>query len=478
MATTYIHFTEEQKDQARRTDLRSFLLGQGEKVERSGSEYKWNHGGEKITIRGNLWFNQYEPDSGGGDAIAFAREFYGLDFPEAVKFLLEQQGVVILPQKDVPAKEKKPFALPAKNEDMRRVYAYLLKARFLDREVVNAFVRAGLLYEDSEYHNAVFVGVDENGIARHAHKRGTYSDSGFKGNVDSSNPDYSFHHIGKSNRLYVFEAPIDMLSYISLHKENWKEHSYVSLCSTATYGAMHILKTNPQIDTVVTCLDHDSAGIEGNYRLKEEILRLGAYTVSAEQPRFKDWNEGLKSEHGIKPIPGTEHPGLVRMKTLCQDLAIAFTGDRCPKYPLDELREQYQKLKQLSMDRPMDVIGQSSEMAGIAFLLGQKQFASLEKSYTVQQYEKILLRLYAPHHDRIGYKARIAEIGERLEEIGQAFQKNEILPESAQMEQIKNTLSLSVDCLRLYAYVEREQIESQRRKSPCQTEPSPMAMQQ
>ena len=47
MATTYIHFTEEQKDQARRTDLRSFLLGQGEKVERSGSEYKWNHGGEK-----------------------------------------------------------------------------------------------------------------------------------------------------------------------------------------------------------------------------------------------------------------------------------------------------------------------------------------------------------------------------------------------------------------------------------------------
>ena len=71
MATTYIHFTEEQKDQARRTDQRSFLLGQGEKVERSGSEYKWNYGAEKITIRGNLWFNQYNPE--GGDAIAFAR---------------------------------------------------------------------------------------------------------------------------------------------------------------------------------------------------------------------------------------------------------------------------------------------------------------------------------------------------------------------------------------------------------------------
>lgn len=478
MATTYIHFTEEQKDQARRTDLRSFLLGQGEKVERSGSEYKWNHGGEKITIRGNLWFNQYEPDSGGGDAIAFAREFYGLDFPEAVKFLLEQQGVVILPQKDVPAKEKKPFALPAKNEDMRRVYAYLLKARFLDREVVNAFVRAGLLYEDSEYHNAVFVGVDENGIARHAHKRGTYSDSGFKGNVDSSNPDYSFHYIGKSNRLYVFEAPIDMLSYLSLHKENWQEHSYVALCSTATYGAMHILKANPQIDTVITCLDHDSAGIEGNYRLKEEILRLGAYTVIAEQPRFKDWNEGLKSEHGLEPIPGTEHPGLQRMQGLCKDLSSTFTGCKCLKYPLDELQKRHCRIRELKQNDWEELFMQSYEMAGIAFLLGQKQFASLEKSYTAEQYGKILFRLYAPHHDKIGYKARISEIGDRLGEIRQAFQKNEILPESAQMEQIKNTLSLSVDCLRLYAYVEREQLEMQRRESSCQNESSSMAMQQ
>ena len=361
---------------------------------------------------------------------------------------------------------------------MRRVYAYLLKGRFLDREVVNTFVRVGLLYEDAEYHNAVFVGVDENGIARHAHKRGTYSDSSFKGNVDSSNPDYSFHYIGKSNRLYVFEAPIDMLSYLSLHKENWQEHSYVALCSTATYGAMHILKANPQIDTVITGLDHDSAGIEGNYRLKEEILRLGAYTVIAEQPRFKDWNEGLKSEHGLEPIPGTEHPGLQRMQGLCKDLSSTFTGCKCLKYPLDELQKRHCRIRELKQNNWEELFMQSYEMAGIAFLLGQKQFASLEKSYTAEQYGKILFRLYAPHHDKIGYKARISEIGDRLGEIRQAFQKNEILPESAQMEQIKNTLSLSVDCLRLYAYVEREQLEMQRRESSCQNESSSMAMQQ
>lgn len=46
------------------------------------------------------------------------------------------------------------------------------------------------------------------------------------------------------------------------------------------------------------------------------------------------------------------------------------------------------------------------------------------------------------------------------------------------MEQIKNTLSLSVDCLRLYAYVEREQLKMQRRESSCQNESPSMAMQQ
>ena len=48
-----------------------------------------------------------------------------------------------------------------------------MKTRFLDKEVIDEFVRKGLIYEDKEYHNAVFVGLDENGVARHGHKRGT-----------------------------------------------------------------------------------------------------------------------------------------------------------------------------------------------------------------------------------------------------------------------------------------------------------------
>lgn len=55
------------------------------------------------------------------------------------------------------------------------------------------FVHRGMVYESADYHNAVFVGYDENGIPRHAHKRGTGSESTYKGNAEGSDPRYSFH---------------------------------------------------------------------------------------------------------------------------------------------------------------------------------------------------------------------------------------------------------------------------------------------
>ena len=86
MSTKYVHFTDEQKEQARQTDLCELLRSQGEKLKRSGSEYEWRDGSQKVTIRGNLWFHQY--DQQGGDAIDFVRRFYDKDYPEAVEYLL------------------------------------------------------------------------------------------------------------------------------------------------------------------------------------------------------------------------------------------------------------------------------------------------------------------------------------------------------------------------------------------------------
>ncbi|NBH15856.1 hypothetical protein D3Z36_17310 [Lachnospiraceae bacterium] len=107
---SYTHFTEEEKEKARNTDLVSFLRHRGETLKRSGSEYEWKSDSGKVTIRGNLWFHQYERE--GGDAIGFVQRYGNLTFPEAVECLLSEQGIVInRSHEESELKEKKPFAL-------------------------------------------------------------------------------------------------------------------------------------------------------------------------------------------------------------------------------------------------------------------------------------------------------------------------------------------------------------------------------
>lgn len=219
MSTKYVHFTDEQKEQARQTDLYELLRSQGEKLKRSGSEYEWLDGSEKVTIWGNLWFHQY--DQQGGDAIDFVRRFYNKDYPEAVEYLLDGCKGTLTVSPPIDRRPPKPFELPPRNDNIQRVYVYLLSRRGLDRDVVYTFAHRQMIYESAQYHNAVFVGFDQHGIPRHANMRGTGSESTFKGNADSSIPEYSFHWTGRSKYLLLFEAPIDMLSFISMHKKNW-----------------------------------------------------------------------------------------------------------------------------------------------------------------------------------------------------------------------------------------------------------------
>lgn len=287
MATRYIHFTEEQKARARQTDLAELLRGQGEQLKRSGKEYEWRDGGAKVTVRGNLWYHQYEQV--GGDAIDFVRRFYHKSYPEAVEYLLGNGSGTLLASPPV-EKETRRFELPPKNENMRRVYAYLLSRRGIDREVLNTFVQEGLIYESADYHNAVFVGKDKNGVPVHAHKRGASSESSYKGNVTGSDPRYSFHWDGKSRQVYLFEAPIDLLSFISMHKEDWQAHSYAACCGVSDQVLWQMLKDNPQLQTICLCLDNDEAGQTANRRIADKLLAQNIQTRIL-VPIHKDWNE-------------------------------------------------------------------------------------------------------------------------------------------------------------------------------------------
>ena len=287
--SNYIHYTQEQKDRARTTDLADLLQRQGEHLKRSGAEYQWRDGSNKVTIRGNLWYHQY--DQVGGDAIDFVRRFYNKDYPEAMEYLLNGYGGTLTAAPPV-KKEVKEFEMPQRNENMRRVYAYLLHQRGLSRDVVYAFAHKNMIYESLPHHNAVFVGYDTDGVPRHAHKRGTGSQSTYKGNAEGCIPEYSFHWNGTSDKIFLFEAPIDMLSYISLNPYQWQKNTYAASCSVADRVLFQCLKDNPHIKEVYLCLDNDEAGQTASKRISDKLFIQG-YKTEILTPIHKDWNEDL-----------------------------------------------------------------------------------------------------------------------------------------------------------------------------------------
>ena len=288
----FVYFTEEQKQRANAVDLEDFLLRRGERLIPSGHD-KRLASDHSVTIRGSEWYDHEIRQ--GGRAIDFVRMYDGCSFQEAVTKLLNgEQGQAFRPAKERKSEPPKPFALPPVHHSMRRVYAYLMKQRHIDRDIITHFARAGTLYEDAEYHNAVFVGTDEHSVPRHAQKRSTNScGRAIKLNVEGSEARYSFHHLGDDGDLYVFEAPIDLLSYLTLHPENWQHHSYVACCGTSYEPVRWILTRMEAPQMVSLCLDHDNAGDQGCERMAKQISSEFGFPTRRLVPEQKDWNEDL-----------------------------------------------------------------------------------------------------------------------------------------------------------------------------------------
>ena len=306
----YIPFTDEQKQLANSVDLEQFLRMRGEKLERAGIEHKliyYDSSGkhDSITIRGSKWFD-HKNQTGGG-AIKFMQEFYDMDFQTAVQELL---GQTVTPLSNSPPKadtqEPKPreFKLPEPNSDMHRVYAYLIKQRFISADIITYFAKQHTLYEDKTHHNAVFVGLNEKGVPKQAHKRSTNSVGGtFRITCGGSDTRYSFAHFGEDERLYVFEAPIDMLSFLTLYPNDWQKHSYIAMNGVYENAVLTALKNHSNLSEVILCVDNDEGGIEAVDRLRDILNENGYSNVKRLAPPYKDWNEVLKAKNGAPALP-------------------------------------------------------------------------------------------------------------------------------------------------------------------------------
>lgn len=279
-----MQYTEEQIARANQTDLVYFLNAQGEQLVKSGREYRWKKH-DSVTISGNRWYRHSQ--SKGGYPVDFVMEFYYATFPEAVKILIGEEGEGR--QKSCPAPSKD-FRLPEKNEDNEKIMKYLTEKREIEKTLVEDWIDRGDIYEEKKHHNVIFVGRDADGIPRYAHCRGT-GEIKYRGDVTGSDKSYGFSYRGTDNQLFVFEAVIDLLSFIQLFPKDWKKRSYLSLGGVSSVALMTFLSERPQITSVFLCLDNDQAGNEACEKLAGEISE--GYSVIRLKPSKKDWNEIL-----------------------------------------------------------------------------------------------------------------------------------------------------------------------------------------
>lgn len=285
-------FSDEQLQRASGIDITAMLQGQGEKLKKQGRVYRWMRYDSTVIDR-NRWY-RHSREIGGGP-IQFMQHFYGMDFVEAVKYLLDGEEGAEFVQTSRNPEPKLPFTPPKLSKNMHRTFAYLIKTRKIDADIVQHFVNEKKILETEEYHNTAFCGYDEKGEMKQMHLRSTLPGNRFFMDIDGSDKQYYFRHIGTNSDVYVFEAPIDMLSYITMNRENWQESSYVCLGGVAIDALKNVLSTNEQISKVYMCVDRDDAGDKTVKRIGDELNEMG-YEWERILPENKDWNEDLTAE--------------------------------------------------------------------------------------------------------------------------------------------------------------------------------------
>ena len=303
------YFTEEELLIAKEVDLCDVAASLGYTVKRVGSYHTLKEMDSMRIYNRRTWFRwsrKNESGANGGSQIDFLRVFQGMSIKEAVLWLLDfaghrRYGIPYQKQNirhiSVPEKRiRKPFVLPDRADGCFYIQRYLTKERMIDEEIVRGLIEMDLIYEEKNYHNIVFLGVDKEGVPRFASRRGVF-DNGekpFKCDVTGSDKSYGFNIITDSDEIAVFEGAIDLLSYVDLYSSF--DINLVALGMLSDEPLNTVLREHPNITKIRVCLDNDEPGREAAKRIVNKYRLLG-YEVLDFPPReeFKDYNDYLRA---------------------------------------------------------------------------------------------------------------------------------------------------------------------------------------
>lgn len=456
-------YTQEQIDKANQTNLEEFLQQKGERLRKTGSEsvliYKDSTGEhDSISVRRNRWYDH--KNMRGGYPLKFMQEFYGMNFRTAMQELLngeepelgkkkntEQEKPKVSEETEVNGNtakcedgtKKSEFKLPEKDSNMKRLFAYLLQTRFLSKDVVKGFVEQKILYQEKEHGNIVFVGTEKDGVPKSACKKSTAEQTkSFRMTVAGSDCRYGFCWRGENTKLYVFEAAIDLMSFITLRNDKWKADSFLALDGLSPKPLLQFLEDQKNIHEIFLCLDHDTAGIEACDKLKDILIEKGydGEKIKREYPLYKDWNEQLKAEHGVEAILPQPHPKKTAYHVAVRKLGIMNANTESPymkwrrqeyeksgiHFYLEQIKRDFKQAEKLVKKREADtkpLLASILRMADLSVCLmcEMKRDENLPELTMYQTTIQKLEKVYKPYLDKARMDRRIQEMKEEMEHL-------------------------------------------------------------
>lgn len=309
------YFTSEQIAKAKEIDLLTYLqnYNPGELIYDSKNTFH-TRTHDSLKINNGMWY-WFSRGVGGRTALEYLIQVEEFSFTEAVSHLINQKGLEkrYIPKQELTEKEKiDRFILPKKAPTNDRIF-YYLQSRGINKSIIEECIDKGFIYQEYKRNNVVFVGFDENNIARYAGIRGT-TFRRYMGEAYGSDKSYSFQLRSETpnNTVHLFESAIDLLSYATLKElknECWYEENLVSLAgiykpakdissSKVPTTLSNYLKNHPHTDTIFLHFDNDEAG-----RIATEAIQLSlsaSYKVIDEPPKSgKDFNDFLCNCIGI-----------------------------------------------------------------------------------------------------------------------------------------------------------------------------------
>lgn len=254
---------------------------------------------DSLKLSNGMWF-WFSRGIGGKSALDYLMKVKDKSFKEAIEILLNTDNISIPNNYEKNQLDK--LILPVKNDNNEIVIKYLLD-RKIDKDIILECIDKRIIYESTD-HNVVFLGLDKNNIERYAFIRGTGNKRYLK-EAYGSHKAFSFKLTNnKSDSLHLFESAIDLLSYATIHKNNYHEMNLLSLAGVYTPNK-DITKTkiplalnlylfeNQNIKNIYLHLDNDYVGRNSSIALIQ-LLKDKYNVIDEPAKQGKDYNDYLK----------------------------------------------------------------------------------------------------------------------------------------------------------------------------------------